>query len=282
MLPFPFEVRRPGTLAEAMNFLKDADEQIQVIAGGTDLIPRLKKGLHPPKTILDLSLLKPELSYIRLEGNNLCIGALTTHDEVCRSELVKETVPVLAQACRVVGCQQIRNRGTLGGNIANASPAGDTLPPLLTLDSGVKLVSSRGIRAMPLEEFFLAPGKTRLERDEIISEVYIPASSLKSRGTFKKLGIRNALTISVASVAVTIDPEGKWRIAYGALAPRPVRARELERAINEERVREWGELQEFVHTVVQPISDVRASADYRREMAVNLTYMSLFELNLVK
>jgi CO/xanthine dehydrogenase FAD-binding subunit len=130
MLIFPFIVARPGTVSEALVLLDASDGSWQMIAGGTDLIPRLGKGVEQPETIVDLSPLVPELSYIRLDEGILTIGGLTTHDEIVHSALVNEQAPVLAEACRVVGSQQIRNRGAIGGNLVNASPAGDTLPAL--------------------------------------------------------------------------------------------------------------------------------------------------------
>lgn len=276
----PVEVKRAANLAEALVMLNDGTKA-RILAGGTDLIPRLKDGLALPGPVVDISSLQQELSYIRQQDGMICIGALTTHAAICDSKLAREYIPVLAQACRTVGSLQIRNRASIGGNIANASPAGDTLPALLALDAGLKLVSPGYTRQVQLEDFLIGPGKTLLADGEIISEIYIPAHSINSKGLFTKFGSRNALIISLASVAVLCDQAGKWRVAYGALSARPIRAYRLEKALNEQKVKVYDELKEIIAPIVEPISDIRASADYRRELAVNLTYISLKELEAI-
>jgi CO/xanthine dehydrogenase FAD-binding subunit len=222
-------VIKPLNLRQAIELLT-AEPGCRPIAGGTDLIPRLRQS-GGSATLLDLSALRAELDYIRLEEDALCLGAMATHDRVCSSQLVGERLPVLAQACRQVGSPQIRNRGTIGGNIANASPAADSLPALLALEAKLVLSGREGSRLVPLDDFLLGPGHTQLAAGELISQIRIPTGLLDSRGSFIKLGLRNALTISVASVAVTVDGGGKCRVAYGALAPRAVRGRALEEAL---------------------------------------------------
>lgn len=277
-----FNLERPRDLEEALSLMSCADERKRVLAGGTDLIPRLRNRSMHPQTIIDLSLLKRELSFISLDEGTLRIGALTTHDDISSSDVIKNSVPVLAQACKVVGSPQIRNRGTVGGNIANASPVGDAATALLALEARLQLVSEGSARDVKLEEFLVGPGKTTLASNEIISEIIIPSCLISSKGSFKKLGNRNALIIAIASVATTVDCRGKCRIAFGALAPRPVRASALEKALNEERIRDWNRLRNSIWPSVKPISDVRASAEYRKQMAVNLAYMSLVELGVLE
>lgn len=280
VLIFPFTVIRPQTVPQALKLLDSSGGRWQMIAGGTDLIPRLSKESGQPSTVMDLSPLGPELNYIRLDGGALAIGALATHDEIARSALVGEQAAVLAKACQVVGSQQIRNRGTIGGNLANASPAGDTLPALLALDASVRLARSSGSRIVPLDQFLVGPGQTILERDEIVCEIEIPAVSLVSGGGFTKLGLRNALAIAIASVAVVVDRENRCRVAYGSLAPRAVRARGLEDAINNRELDGRDSLRPYVLRAISPITDIRASDEYRRAVAVNLTYISLYEMGL--
>ncbi|ATW24632.1 hypothetical protein DCMF_07415 [Candidatus Formimonas warabiya] len=281
MLPSAFEIKNPKTLSDALEILQDGKDQIQILAGGTDVLPRLKNGFIHPKMIMDLTMLKSELSQINVENGILKIGAFVTHTQICQSTVVNNTVPVLAQACQTIGCRQIRNRGTIGGNIVNASPAGDTLPVLLALDAVVQIISRAKTRELPLDDLLLGPGKVSLGSDEMISEIRIPVKSSIMKGMFKKLGTRNALNIAIASAAVVLDSCGNKRIAYGALAPRPIRAREVEEALNQNQNLLWEDVKTIIFRTVHPISDVRASADYRKEMAANLTYMCLADLGVL-
>lgn len=281
MMLIPLKLYRPKTIEDILNFIKEGTDNITVIAGGTDIVPKLRAGTFHTDTIVDISLLKNELSCIRQVDYGLRLGALVTHDQISRSGLVQKLVPVLAQACQVVGSQQVRNVGTLGGNIANASPAADTVPVLLALDARVKLVSSRGERTVFLDDIMVGPGRTEIMLDEILTEIIIPDNSLMSTGIFRKLGIRNALNIAIASVAIIIDRVGNGRVAYGSLGPRAIRAVDVENNLNADPIKSWEGLPQIIRDTVQPISDVRATAKYRSDMAVNLTYMSLHELNLI-
>jgi len=280
MLPVTFEIMTPKTLPDALNILHDRKDQVRILAGGTDVIPRLKDEAIHPKLLMDLTKLKADLCQINVDNGFLRIGSLVTHTQICQSDIINNTLPVLAQACRMVGSWQIRNRGTIGGNIANASPAGDTLPVLLALDAIVKIVGKDKSREMSLDDFFLGPGKVALESDEIISEILIPYQS-GIKGIYKKLGVRNAMNIAIASVAVIIKNGGEKKIAFGAVAPRPIRAYEVEKILNQNQRPLWEEVKTVIFNSVQPISDVRASADYRKEMATNLTYMCLAELGVL-
>jgi CO/xanthine dehydrogenase FAD-binding subunit len=236
-----------------------------------------------PDRIIDISALEQELSYQKLEKGIIRIGTLSTHADLSRSELILEWIPALAQACRTIGSQPIRNRGTIGGNIANGSPAADVVPVLVALDATVKLVSIETEREIRLDEFIVSPGRTALKKNEIISEICIPIGEQSYEGLFKKHGERNALVIATASVAVLVgDKDKKVRVAYGALSASPLRARELEKLLNEEGVREWGAIKKVIEETVKPISDIRASAEYRMEIACNLTYMSLVELGILE
>ena len=278
MLPPALSVERPGTLREALQCLAEAAPCPKVLAGGTDLLVKIRNGLDPGGMLLDISSLNHDLNYIDWDGSVLRIGALTTHDEISRSEPVRRQVPVLAQSCRMVGSPQIRNRGTLAGNIVNASPAGDSLPALLAVDAAVKLSKKGASREIKLIDFLVGPGRTLLAGDELLTEIIIPAGPGVSRGVYHKMGSRNALTIAVASVAVVTGVSGDVHIAYGALASKAIRALALEQAIKEKGLSDWNRLSNIIRSTVQPISDQRASAGYRREMAVNLTYMALAAL----
>ena len=283
MLFKSIEIERPLTLGDALKLLKKLKNEysFQIIAGGTDVIPKIRFSNEKPLILIDISLLKNELDYIKEEKGLLKIGAMSTHSKICQASCITNRLPVLAQACQQIGSTQIRNRGTIGGNLVNASPAGDTLPVLAALDAKVKLVNSEKTREIGLDEFFIGPGKTSLGQDEILSEIIISLDDNPIKGIYKKLGSRNALTIAIASVALIERSRKQKSVAYGALAPTPIRAYELENELNKDTMPPWQELKDIIFKSVNPISDVRASGYYRKEMAANLTYMCLKELDII-
>jgi CO/xanthine dehydrogenase FAD-binding subunit len=278
-----FELIRPRNLDAALAVMGDGGAT--PLAGGTDLLVRIKKGLLAPEKVVDLSALK-ELGGIREDGERIVFGPQITHGEVMESDLANRYLPVLAQGCATVGSPQIRNMGTLGGNIVNASPAADSIPPLIVLDAGVILQSLAGKREMRLEEFITGPGKTQLMAGELLTGIVVNKMKAGERGFYRKLGQRKALAVSIASVAVRMefDPAtgmcSSAAIAFGAAVPVIRRVRELEallcgRELDEQGIREIaGKARELC----SPISDIRASAEYRRAMCSSLLYEVLYEL----
>lgn len=277
----PFTYHRPTTLEEAVALLGET-RGVKVIAGGTDLIVKTRDGAPVPEALVDIGQIK-ELDYVCEGAGMLRIGALTTHSDVLRSSLVSEKVPVLAQAVGAIGCVQIRNRGTIGGNLCNASPAADTAPPLLVLDAHLKVVSSRGTRIIPLTGFFRGPGETALMEDELLCEVQIPIPGEDVGMGFHKLGRRRAHTLSLVSAAASLKVDdgmcGEARVALGAVAPTPLRVWGVENRLMGRRLTE--ELVKGAAAAameeVRPITDVRASAEYRREMSRALTERVLLD-----
>ncbi|MFQ6076031.1 MAG: FAD binding domain-containing protein, partial [Candidatus Bathyarchaeia archaeon] len=222
----PFSYHRPMRLEEAVALLGELGDA-RVIAGGTDLIVEIRDGAPVPEAIVDISQIR-EMDYIREEAGMVKIGALTTHAEILRSSLVSARVPVLAEAVKAIGCAQIRNRGTIGGNLCNASPAADTAPPLLVLDAHLIVVNPGGIRTIPLTSFFKGPGETVLKGDELLCEVQAQVPEEDTGTSFRKLGRRRAHTLSLVSAAACLKLEGgrceEARVALGAVAPTPLRA----------------------------------------------------------
>lgn len=266
MQEFSFE--SPSTLAEVCQRLAQTGGRL--IAGGTDVIPQMRDGRFQAERLLDLSRLT-ELSYIRQDNGAVHIGALTSYTKMIDSALLQEVAPLLVQAAALVGAVQTRNRGTLGGNIANASPAGDTLPPLLALDAEVTLVSAAGERAMPLARLLRSPGKTDLRPDEVIHHISFKPLPAGVRSIFLKLGNRQGMAIALVNAAVVLQPgEGERvedvRIALGAVAPTPIRCPRAEAILKGQPL--TGELiEEAAGAAMQecsPIDDVRGSAGYRR------------------
>lgn len=282
--PLPkFDYVAPSSLSEALKLLRDYQERAKVLAGGTDLVVRLKKRLAFADVIVDLNRIS-ELSCIESVGDHLHIGGLTRLAQIKESPIVKDRASALAQAISVMAAPPIRNRGTIGGNLCNSSPAADTAPPLLVLDASVKLQSANGERVVPLSQFFVGPEENVARADEILTEVMIPLQEGKS--AFIKLGRRKAFTLSVVSVAAyAMTKSGKFdevRVALGAVAPIPIRGLKVEETlrggdVSEKTIQESAEL---VKMEVNPITDVRASAEYRREMSYVLTKRVLGKVGL--
>ncbi len=267
-----FAFSSPSSLAEAIDLLTEYGARAKLIAGGTDLLVQMKNGLITPERVISLSNVR-ELSVIERGEGQLRIGALVRHATLEHTSFVSENAEILTDAARKVGSPQIRNLGTVGGNVCNASPAADTAPALLVLESDVVLVSQRGERRISLESFFTGGGSTALEHDELLKEILIPEVPLGSVWAYIKHGIRKCMTLSIAATAVllTIDSNRicqRARVALGAVASKPMRAREAEqylegRFICEEVI--W-EAADRAQKECHPISDVRASANYRKKM----------------
>jgi len=248
---------RPKTLKDAVHSLRTTPA-CRPIAGGTDLMVMMHAGaIRPePRAVLDLWSL-PELKGIRRVGDQLEIGAAEPYTGIIRSAEAQRYVAALVAAARTIGAAQIQNRGTLGGNLANASPAGDTLPVLLAYDAVV--VTDR--RSIPIDEFFLGYRKTALHADELITAVRFP---LDREIRFRKVGTRAAQAISKIVMAVSLRPA---RIAIGSVAEVPLRAVGAERAL------ERGDVAGAVAAVaadIRPIDDVRSTAAYRRAVTQNV------------
>jgi xanthine dehydrogenase FAD-binding subunit len=269
----------PTSLDQAVECLKDGN--VTILAGGTDLTPHSQAGrVKFKKTLMNIRHI-PQLSGITLEGDEIRIGALVTITEIMEHPLVREHLPVLIEACDHFASDQIRNAGTIGGNICNASPAGDTLVPLLVLDACVELASMPENKiyrhCMPISTFFTGPGKTRKSLCELVTGVRIPVPGADHVSRFYKHGTRPALDISTISIGIA----GKLhdgvlsnvRVAFGAVAPTPVRATLTEKAL-EGRHLDAATIEAAAIAArdeVTPIDDVRATAWYRKEMIHNMT-----------
>ena len=246
------DVFTPHTLEEALR-LKAERPEARPIAGGTDLLVELNFDRTRPEAIVNLAEV-PELAGWSRENGSLRLGAGVTYAELMRPPLA-EALPALAEASRTVGSPQIRNRGTLGGNLATASPAGDSLPPLLVEGAVVELGSVRGVRSLPLQEFLVGPKRTALAPDELVLAVHVTPSGQPQ--TFMKVGPRNAMVIAVCSLALVADRErGELRASYGSAGP----VAGLVVAPLDERA----EFAERVAAAASPIDDVRGTAAYRR------------------
>lgn len=269
---------RPGSLEEAAELLRAGN--VTMLAGGTDLMPQTKAGRMQFQPVLMNLRRVPELRGIAEEGGVVRIGALVTITELRDSALVRGRLDLLWQACDHFASDQIRNAATIGGNICNASPAGDTLVPLLALDARVVLASKpygkMEKRRVALGDFFTGPGKTVRRPSELLAAVEVPLPPRGFAGVFYKNGTRPGLDISAIAIAAGAVLEGKRltqvRIAFGAVAPTPIRAPRTEAAL-EGHALDTATLDAAAEAAVveiHPISDVRASDWYRRELVRNM------------
>jgi CO/xanthine dehydrogenase FAD-binding subunit len=246
------DVHTPHTLDEALR-LKAELPEARFLQGGTDVLVELNFGRSRPAALVNLAELAELRGWSR-ENGELRLGAGLTYTEAMRPELAR-LVPALAEASRTVGSPQIRNRGTIGGNLGTASPAGDALPPLLVERARLEIASVRGARTLPLEEFLLGVKRNALEPDELVTAVRLTPSG--GPQTFMKVGPRNAMVIAICSLAVVVDPEAaEVRASFGSAA---VTAKRVTVPLAEAAA-----LPERVAETASPIDDVRATAAYRR------------------
>jgi len=272
-MPVEPPVESPRSLADAYRLLTDGGAAWRPMAGGTDLLVEITGELvPPPERVLDIWGLD-ELRGINLDGDELVIGALTTYTELRQSALVGELLPALAQASATIGAAQIQNRGTVGGNLVHASPAGDTLPIWLATDSLVVLGSGGGERSVAALDFFTGYRQTARRDDELVLRVRVPLLP-RRHIRFRKVGTRRAQAISKVVMAVSwlTGEDGAWidtRVALGSVAAVPVRARATEAALDgQQPVRAMADAAvSALEAEIQPIDDVRSSADYRRLVA---------------
>jgi len=274
-----FEYHAPASIQEALECLCECAGKAKVLAGGTDLLISMKKREQVPEHLINLKGIKG-LNAIRYdEKQGLAIGGLATVGDIERSQIVKEKFTALWDAVNVMAAPQVRNLGTIGGNLCSAVPSADTAPPLITLGASVRLLGTNGERSVPVEFFFKGPGESVLKADEILVEVLVPNPPENSGGAYFKLMRRNAMDLALVGAAVflRINKDKKVcqeaRIALGAVAPTPMRAPKAEqvllgRAVNEETAKEAGNT---ARLEAKPISDIRASEAYRRDMVGVLT-----------
>jgi carbon-monoxide dehydrogenase medium subunit len=269
-----FEYFEPKTVEEACTIVSQSNGKAKIIAGGTDLLVQMKNREIVPGKIIGLKNI-PGLKGIEYDvSRGLMVGPMTTLHEIETSSLVKEKFEILSQATSSMASIQIRNLGTIGGNICSAVPSADTAPPLMVLEARLELVSSKGKREVPIEKFFTGSSETILGHDEILTEILIPTPPSRGWGVYKKHSVRDASDLALVGVAVWIqlDPGSRKceeiRIALGAVAPTPMRARKAEMLLRGKKVDDALIEQVAQETALEcrPISDLRGSAEYRKEM----------------
>lgn len=280
MLLETFDYVRPNGLSEVLQALDDLKHQkTHVLAGGTDLIPALRDRTKKADYIVDLS--GASLNGVVFERQQARIGALVTFARLCRDAEVRTGLPAVAESAAQVGAVQCRNLATIGGNLCAAVPSLDSAPPLMALEAKLRLQSKAGERLIPVEHFFLGPRRTVLQPGEILTEILVPLEP-DYAVSFLRLGRRKALTLSIVNVAagLALHKDGvvvKARIVLGAVAPTPVRATKAERFLQGQNptAHVLAQAAAEAATEISPISDLRASADYRRRMSAVLVQRAL-------
>ena len=277
------EYIKPKNLDDLLIHIGETKGRGVVIAGGTNLIPQMKENSKSPEVLIDIGDLE-DLSQIKEEDGMISIGAGTPIADIVSSEIINDKSPILAIAARQLGNPLLRNRATIGGNLVDASPAADTAPPLLALGAILYLQSEgQGKRDVPLDQFFKGPNKTVLKENEVITKICFKEPTDPLNGSFIKMGLRKAMAISVVSVAVMLDMDNsicrKARIALGSVAPKPVRAYGAEKIIEGKELDDEviGASAREVTKEISPISDIRASAEYRRHTASVLLKRAILE-----
>lgn len=272
-------VRVPRRLDEALRLLA-GEPDAHILAGGTDLMVEVNHGHRRPPAVVAINRVAELRGWTFEPGGMLRIGAATTYTDLLDPALAR-LAPALAAASRTVGSPQIRNAGTLGGNLGTASPAGDTLPVLAALDAEVVLVADAGERRLGLGDFITGPKHNALRPGELIAEVRIPAAAPGDVQEYLKVGTRNAMVIAVAGLALVAEPEARRvRVALGSVGPVPIRAADAEAWAGDhvDWSRGTADAEEFgrrVATAARPIDDHRSTADYRRHAIAVLASRAL-------
>ena len=277
---------RPESVTEACAVLQEAGSTARVLAGGTDVLVAMKEKGLSLASLVDIKGLT-ELMGIKEVNGGLKIGALTTLHEVEISPLVMRKFPAVAVAAGSIGSLQVRNRGTLGGNLCNAAPSADSAPVLIAYGALANICGSQGERQIPLQEFFQGPGKTSLASGELLASIVLPAYAPRTGGAYLKYGPREAMDIAIVGVGVTLglDETGTCReakIVLGSVAPTPMRAIEAEKTLIGQKIDVdiIAKAAAIAGSEAKPISDQRSSAEYRKELVIVLTRRAI-EASLV-
>jgi len=274
-----FSYFEPATTTEAIKILAEQDSQAYPLAGGTDLLVRMKRGDITPTALVNLKRIKGLDQIKKQSEKGISIGALTSISAIEHSSFIQSSHPVLIEAAGLLGSPSIRNLGTLGGNIGRASPASDMAPSLIVLQARVVIEGLKGKKELDIEDFFLGPGATALSKGDLIISFFLPERAPNSAAVYLKLGRREGLDCALVGVAVLLALSGKnneareARVALSAVAPVPFRAKKTEEVLlsgplNQERIKKAAKI---AAEESSPITDIRATDSYRKEMVMVLT-----------
>jgi carbon-monoxide dehydrogenase medium subunit len=268
MIPGAFEYYAPTTLDEALDMLDQYGAEGKVLAGGHSLIPAMRLRLAQPENIIDIGALRSELSYIKEDGGNIVIGAMTPYYDIETSDLLKQNCPVLPEATSLIGDVQVRNWGTIGGSVVHADPSSDLPAVLLALGAELVLKSKSGERVVPVEDFFVTILTTSIEPNELLTEIRFPNPKGK-KTSYQKLA-NKASHYAVVGAAAVVDPSNNTvRVAFSGLAEKPLRAESVESALSGKQLDD-ATIEAACKDCaadVDALADLHGSQDYRRAMA---------------
>jgi CO/xanthine dehydrogenase FAD-binding subunit len=281
-----FEYVKATNAKEVVSLLKEHGEGARLLMGGTDLFPNMRDGRLHPRIVVDLKRLPGMRDVTFRPGEGLVIGAAVTMNELATHPAVRTHYPLLAYAASSVASYQVRNRATLGGNLCNASPCADTSPATLVLEAAFSLQGPSGERSVPATEFFLAPGKTVLQPGEFMTAIRFPLTPTGAAAAYQKLGRCRSGDLSLVAVAVLGYPDSgspssyRFRIGLGSVAPTPLRARLAEAILGSHAPGKeiFVRAAEEAGSEAKPITDVRGTAEYQRDMVRTLTIRALDEV----
>jgi len=279
-----YELISPQSLSDALDLLAQNNDVWKPFAGGTDLMVLLEAGKLPHKNYVNIWNL-PELRGIEVADDQITLGALTTYTEVQEHPILRDEFPMLCQAARETGGIAIQNRGTLGGNVVNASPAADSPPALLAYDAELELVSTGGTRRVPYSNFHLGYKQMYIRSDELLRAIRLPRMPRPLTHYYRKVGTRKAQAISKVCFAAAAQVSDKRiahvRIALGSVAPIPIRCKQteavlLDQAVNDQTIRNANDA---LAAEISPIDDIRSTRDYRLQVSLNLLRDFLLQLS---
>ncbi|RNB88483.1 xanthine dehydrogenase family protein subunit M [Brevibacillus nitrificans] len=265
-----FSYSEPDSLVELLEMLEEGGNTAALLAGGTDLVNHIRIGKRTPSKVISLKSVRELNHEITFCQDGIMIGALTTLSAIEKHSVVRERFPALAEAVNKIGSTQIRNKGTLVGNLCNASPAADAIPALLIYNAVIHIVSKKERRTVPIEAFMKGPGKTDLQQGEIVESIFVPNPPANSGSCYLKSSRRDGADLTIVGAAALVALSGEVRIGLGAVAPVPFRAHAAEKMVRDEQVNLDAALDEAVKQA-NPISDLRASREYRLAMIKTFT-----------
>jgi len=262
-----FDYAKPGSVRETIALLS-RHRKYAVLAGGTDLVDMIKENVFQPDIVVDIKGVD-SLNKVKFANDKLSIGAGCTFSDLIESKIIQQKYPVIVEIAKTVASVGIRNRATLVGNICSGVPCMDSGPLLVAYDASIHAAGPKGKRTIPAEDWFVAPRKTALRKGEIVTGVVLPRPKAKHAGCWVKLRRYDGEDLAQASVLVLALSDGTFRISFGAVAPVPVRAKKLERLLNGRNVSEvlMNQAKQLIEQEIQPITDIRATKEYRMHMA---------------
>jgi len=278
-----FDYMAPKSAEEVVTLLASQNGDSKILCGGTDLLVQLREGRRKAGLVIDIKNI-PELTQITFDTKDgLRIGAAASCHDICSDPIVSKQYPGLVDGIRLIGGMQIQNRASVGGNLCNASPAADSIPALIVHEASCNITGSNGSRALPVEDFCIAPGKNALQLGELLTSITVPAPKEKFGASYLRFIPRNEMDIAVvgAGASIILDEDGKRfvsaRIALGAVAPTPLLALDAggflsEKAVTRENIKEAARM---AQAIAKPITDLRGTAEHRRHLVAVLVERAL-------